>query len=200
MKTRTATTCPSTRRTALQDPRRAPLRRAPLSPPLPGKRFRSVEPVELVLDENPERVPTDLERGPDGRVVDPSYHRLPPRAPGLPRHKTTLRRLSTTRRRLAANMARLDDLEIFGWWDSETSGFGEFVLKLLASMPGGDEAEDMGYEGYDFMGWKEFDLIGKMMEAIETKDDVAYIVHKLTAAEEEEEEEEGGEDPGKQLQ
>jgi hypothetical protein len=89
----------------------------------------------------------------------------------------------------SAWQAKLDDLEIFSWWDSETEGFGQLVLRLLASVPGGEEAEDIGYEPFESIGWKEFDMIGKMMEAIEGKDDVEYIVHKLIRGEDDVEDE-----------
>jgi hypothetical protein len=176
---RTSSARPSTRRTALQETRRAPLRRAPLAPALPGKRFKSHEPVELSLE-------------PEETVAPDLNTRRPPRAPGLPARKVNLRRLSTMQRSAGPREDVLDQLEIFDWWDSETREFGEFVLKLLASLPGGEEAEDVGYEGYNFMGWKEFDLIGKMMEAIQGKMDVEYIVHKLLGGDGEEEE--GGEE------
>lgn len=93
--------------------------------------------------------------------------------------------LRSANRRQAAPTERLDNLEIFSWWDSETREFGELVFRLLASMPGGDEAADVGYEPFPHLGWKEWDMIAKMMEAVDSDRDVAYVVQKLMGPSEE---------------
>ena len=73
-----------------------------------------------------------------------------------------------------------------GWWDSETREFGEFVLRLLATLPGGEEAEDMGYEPFgNFMGWQEMKMITEMLEKIEHKDDVAQLIQDIAGGEDE---------------
>jgi len=76
-----------------------------------------------------------------------------------------------------------------GWWDSETREFEEFVLRLLATLPGGEDAEDMGYEPFgNFMGWQEMKMITEMLDKIEYKDDVAQLIRDITQGDAEEDE------------
>jgi hypothetical protein len=79
----------------------------------------------------------------------------------------------------AGGPAALDNLELWSWIDSETPEFGQFLMQLLASVPGGDEAEGMGYEPFPFLGWQEWSMIAEMMQAVEGAMDVEYLVQKL---------------------
>jgi hypothetical protein len=65
------------------------------------------------------------------------------------------------------------------------------VFRLLASLPGGEELEDMGYEPMPGIGWQEADQLGRMLEAIENKGDVEDMVAGLIREEEEVEERPG---------
>jgi hypothetical protein len=49
---------------------------------------------------------------------------------------------------------------------------------VLASLPGGDELEDVGYEPFN-LGWHEADQLGRVLDAIETKRDVEDLVEGL---------------------
>lgn len=72
---------------------------------------------------------------------------------------------------------RLNDLRIVGMWSSETRGFGELVMRLLASM-GSQLAEDMGYESFE-IGWLELHMIQEMLNAIDNLHDADDMVRIL---------------------
>jgi hypothetical protein len=78
----------------------------------------------------------------------------------------------------------LEELEV--WLSSETPGFVELVARLLASLPGGEELEDMGYEPFP-VGWKEAELLGKLLLTLQDSGDVAEAVRVLFGGEGEEE-------------
>ena len=71
------------------------------------------------------------------------------------------------------------NVELWGWLDSESQGYVELVFRILSSLQGGDRMEDVGYEPFPFFGWKEADMLGEMLMAIETKQDVEAIVDHL---------------------
>jgi len=60
------------------------------------------------------------------------------------------------------------------------------LFRILASLPGGDELEDMGYETFQ-LGWHEADQLGRVLETIQDKSDVEDLVSGLVREEEEEE-------------
>jgi hypothetical protein len=66
--------------------------------------------------------------------------------------------------------------------------YPQLIFRLLATLPGGDELEDMGYAPISGMGWHEADMMGRMLEAIEGKSDVEDLVAGLIREEEEVEE------------
>ena len=68
--------------------------------------------------------------------------------------------------------------ELSAWWLSETQEFRELVLKLLGSLPGGEDLEQEGYS-FDFIGWKEIDLIGKVLNAVNDSEDVRDFIAKV---------------------
>jgi len=88
--------------------------------------------------------------------------------------------------------------ELASWlpnYDHGPGSFPELVWRLLASIPGGEQAEDMGYEplgGEGGLGWKEVELLGDMLNAIQDKTDAEDLVELLMA--EDDEEGEGEED------
>lgn len=92
-------------------------------------------------------------------------------------------------RRIAGGPAELENLELHSWWNSETVEFQTFVLRLLASLPGGEEAEEMGFEPFGrlFLGWQEMKMITEMLDKIESAFDVEHLVRILTTEEEYEE-------------
>jgi hypothetical protein len=52
------------------------------------------------------------------------------------------------------------------------------LFRILASLPGGDRLEDMGYEPFN-LGWHEADQIARVLDAIEDKRDVEDLVEGL---------------------
>jgi len=83
----------------------------------------------------------------------------------------------TVYRRAAST--RVDNLELYSWWGNVTKEYQELVLKILASVPGGEVLEDVGYEPFPYLGWQEFAMIGEMMDKIEDKQDVETVIKKL---------------------
>jgi hypothetical protein len=85
-----------------------------------------------------------------------------------------------------------DQIDTLSSWmsnyDHGPEEFPTLVWRILASLPGGDQAEDMGYKTFN-IGWKEADLIGKMLEAIQDKQDVEDLIDGLMNDGEEEDEE-----------
>jgi hypothetical protein len=79
--------------------------------------------------------------------------------------------------------------ELRSWlpnYDSGPDSFPHTLYRILASLPGGDELEDMGYEPMPGIGWKEADLLGQVLTAIQDKGDVEDLVAGLIREEEEE--------------
>lgn len=84
----------------------------------------------------------------------------------------------------------LKDLELESWIGSESDEFWTLVFRLLASLPGGDEAEEVGYEPFPYIGWKEIELITEMLDKIQGARDVEQLVSELISWGREEEEDE----------
>jgi len=77
-------------------------------------------------------------------------------------------------------MVKWDDLEMSSWWDSETQEFQTFVLRLLASLPFGEEAEDAGFEPFtNALGWQEMVMVTEMLDKIQDKNDVMSLISEI---------------------
>jgi len=68
--------------------------------------------------------------------------------------------------------------ELGSWFPSETPEFRELVLRILAALPGGDLAYEAGFEPLP-IGWKEAELLGKLLLALQDARDVAAITRYL---------------------
>ena len=71
--------------------------------------------------------------------------------------------------------------ELKSWIPNYDHGPNEFptvLYRILASAPGGDELEDIGYEPFN-LGWQELDMLGRTLVAIQDKRDVEDIVAGL---------------------
>jgi hypothetical protein len=71
--------------------------------------------------------------------------------------------------------------ELRSWLPNYDRGELEYptlLFRVLASLPGGDELEDVGYEPFN-LGWHEADQLGRVLDAIETKRDVEDLVEGL---------------------
>ena len=82
--------------------------------------------------------------------------------------------------------------ELKSWlpnYGHEPNEYPTVLYRILASAPGGDELEDVGYEPFN-LGWHEIDQLGRVLVAIQDKRDVEDIVAALLHDGEEEEVEE----------
>lgn len=82
--------------------------------------------------------------------------------------------------------------ELRSWlpnYDHGPDSFPNTFYRIIASLPGGEELEDIGYEPMPGIGWHEADLLGRVLEAIENKRDVEDLVAGLIREEGEEVEE-----------
>lgn len=73
--------------------------------------------------------------------------------------------------------------ELRSWlpnYDHGEDSFPALILNVLGALPGGDRASDAGYDKLEqIMKWKESELLGNMLSAIETKEDVECITSAL---------------------
>lgn len=78
--------------------------------------------------------------------------------------------------------------ELKSWlpnYDHGPEDYPTLLWRILASAPGGDRAEDMGYEPFQ-LGWHEIDQLGRVLVAIQDKRDVEDLINGLIGEEEEE--------------
>ena len=71
--------------------------------------------------------------------------------------------------------------ELQSWlpnYDHGQRDYPTLVWRLLASMPGGDRAEDMGYESFN-IAWQEIEQLGRMLSAIQDTQDVEDLIAGL---------------------
>ena len=58
-------------------------------------------------------------------------------------------------------------------YDKSTAGaLFKAMASFLASVPGGEEFEDVGYKPIPGMGWKEYELITDLLHCVDSKRDV----------------------------
>lgn len=80
--------------------------------------------------------------------------------------------------------------ELRSWlpnYDHGAKDYPTILYRVLASAPGGDELEDMGYEPIGNLGWQELEQLGRVLETIQDKRDVEDLIKGLMSEEEEEE-------------
>ncbi len=66
--------------------------------------------------------------------------------------------------------------ELWSWlpnYDRGADQYPTLLFRVLASLPGGDELEEIGYEPFN-LGW-----LARVLDAIETKRDVEDLVEGL---------------------
>lgn len=81
--------------------------------------------------------------------------------------------------------------ELKSWlpnYDHGPKDYPTLLWRILASAPGGDRAEDMGYEPFN-LGWQEIEQLGNVLAAIQDKRDVEDLIDGLIGDEEEQVEE-----------
>lgn len=85
---------------------------------------------------------------------------------------------------------KIEDIieELRSWlpnYDSRSpNDYPILLFRILASLPGGDDLEDMGYETFS-LGWHEADQLARVIDAIQDKQDVEDLVRGLVYEEEE---------------
>jgi hypothetical protein len=82
----------------------------------------------------------------------------------------------------------IEDLidELRAWLPNYARGHDDYpnlLLRVLASLPGGDRLEDVGYATFN-IGWHEADQLARVLDAIEDKRDVEDLVDALLDDEE----------------
>lgn len=70
----------------------------------------------------------------------------------------------------------IEDLQV--WLPSETEEFQLLVAGALAALPGGERLEEAGVEPLP-IGWKEAELLGRLLVAVKSADDVRQVVESL---------------------
>jgi hypothetical protein len=88
---------------------------------------------------------------------------------------------------------RIQDIiaELQSWLPNYDTGDGEYpdlLYRILASLPGGERLEDLGYEPLN-ISWHEADQLARVIDAVEDKRDVEDLVDGLLDDEDEDEEE-----------
>ena len=82
--------------------------------------------------------------------------------------------------------------ELKSWlpnYDHGPLDYPTLVWRILAGMPGGDQAEDMGYEPFK-LGWQEVTQLSEMLAVIENQRDVEDLIAGLLEDEDEDEDDE----------
>lgn len=77
--------------------------------------------------------------------------------------------------------------ELAAWLPNYGHGEDDFptlLLRILASLPGGDRLEDVGYSPFR-IGWYESGLLARVIDAIDDKRDVEDLVDALLDDEDE---------------
>ncbi len=67
-------------------------------------------------------------------------------------------------------------LELYNW--NGLPEWMELFLRVLASLPGGERAEELGFAPLT-IGWREVALLGRWLSAVESAEDVQYIIAEL---------------------
>jgi len=81
--------------------------------------------------------------------------------------------------------------ELSSWWLSETQEFRNLVVSLLCGLPGADEEYQLSerFVTTDYnCGWKEIDLIGNLLAAVNTEADAEEASKAILKIEKEQEE------------
>lgn len=68
--------------------------------------------------------------------------------------------------------------ELEAWWPSWTEGMRALVLAILAALPGGEELLDLGVEPEN-VGWKEVEILGRLLSSLREASDVKRVVEAI---------------------
>jgi hypothetical protein len=77
--------------------------------------------------------------------------------------------------------------ELQSWlpnYDHGPNDYPTLLFRILASLPGGERLEDLGYEPFN-IAWHEMDQLARTLDAIDDVRDVEELVSALLAEEEE---------------
>ncbi|HEY5242558.1 MAG TPA: hypothetical protein VIJ22_13860 [Polyangiaceae bacterium] len=70
-----------------------------------------------------------------------------------------------------------------GNYDQGPDQYPSLLFRILASLPGGDRLEDVGFAPF-VLGWHEIEQLTRVLDAIESKRDVEDLVDGLLADDE----------------
>jgi hypothetical protein len=76
--------------------------------------------------------------------------------------------------------------EWYSWLCSYTPEAGTWLLRMLASMPGGEEMGDFLGETVEEVDWKRWELIEELCSVVREADDVRFFCEMLIQMMEEE--------------
>jgi hypothetical protein len=82
--------------------------------------------------------------------------------------------------------------ELKSWLPNYANGkdnYPDTLFRILAALPGGEELENVGYEPLNGFGWHEANQLGRVLVAIQDKQDVEDIARELLSDNQEELEE-----------
>jgi hypothetical protein len=71
--------------------------------------------------------------------------------------------------------------ELDSWlpnYNHRADGYPSLLFRILASLPGGGELEELGYRPFA-LGWHECDQLARVLDAIQDKRDVEDLVDGL---------------------
>lgn len=68
--------------------------------------------------------------------------------------------------------------------DYQGTKYADSFYRILASLPGGDELEDMGYEPLPDINWREADQIARVLTAVQNERDLKELIAGLMSEEE----------------
>ena len=82
--------------------------------------------------------------------------------------------------------------ELKRWIPSLDNAYVTFFFRMMATLPYGDDFEDIGYETLiekgQVLGWMEMQMLENLLLAIEDKRDMEYVAQELIYSEMEDEE------------
>jgi hypothetical protein len=85
----------------------------------------------------------------------------------------------------ARTRSKIDEIvgELRTWlpnYDHGDADYPTLLFRVLASLPGGDRLEDVGFEPFN-ISWHEADQLARVLDAIDGRRDVEELVDRLLA-------------------
>jgi hypothetical protein len=164
------------------------------------KRFTASSAEEFVWELLPEGTP-DFKKGQravakqyaevDWRAIADDFNEMRGESKGAHARESIRERVRENGRKPRKPIADMIE-ELRSWlpnYDHGPKDYPTLLFRILASLPGGEELEDVGYETFN-IGWGESEQLEHVLAAIQDKQDVEDLVAGLLRDDEEEEVEE----------